>query len=137
MCRAVKFLFDDREWEMRFGQSQARLPIRDKDGQIQLCPWGRRPRERGKLPMGGVARLTHVRGERWEPYFPKPVRVMVKSFAVSDVAGNEHWFALTRGQFLHGLRAYSEQEMRIYLITLDSTPEEAEFEHWPRILAAP
>lgn len=137
MCRAVKFHFDEREWESRFGHSHAKLPVLDREQQILLRPWGRRPTERGKLPLGGIARLAHIHGNRWDKFFPKPVRVIVKSFCAVDVAGNEHWHVMTKGQFLQGLYARTEKEARFYLVVQDSPPEEAEYEVWPRILAAP
>lgn len=134
MVKAVRFHFDDREWEVRFGHPQAKLPVRDRTGNVVLKPWGRRPNEKGKLPLGGFARQTHLQGNRWDCYFPKSVRVMVKGFLVLDVADNEHWLIVTPGQFIHGICARYDAELRIYLVTHDSPPDMAEFEMWPKIM---
>ena len=137
MIRAVKYHFDERDWESRFSNPQSKLPVRDKQGQIVLKTWGRRPTDKGRLPLGSIARMAHFQSGRWNAYFPKSVRVMVKEFCVVDVAGNERWYGLPKGQFIHGICASYDAELRIYILSLDSPPEEAEFETWPRILSSP
>lgn len=137
MCRAVKFHFDEREWQVRFAQPKAQLPVRDRQASVILLPWGRRPTERGKLPVGGWARFTHLQGGRWDEYNPKPVRILVSGFAATDVTGAEQWFGIPRGQFIRGLAARMGEELRIYIVTLDASPQEAHFESWPRVLSAP
>ncbi len=137
MIRAVKYHFDECDWESRFSNPQSKLPVRDKQGQIVLKIWGRRPTDKGRLPLGSIARMAHYQSGRWDAYFPKSVRILVKGFCVADVAGNEHWMMLPKGQFIHGICASYDAELRIYVLSQDSPPEEAEFETWPRIVAAP
>ena len=137
MIRAVKYHFDERDWEVRFANPKAKLPVRDKQGQIVLKAWGRRPTDRGRLPLGSTARMAHYQTDRWSAYFPKSVRVMVKAFCVADVAGNEHWFGIQPGQFIHGICASYDAELRIYILSQDSPPEEAEYETWPRVVMRP
>lgn len=137
MCRAVKFRFDAREWKVHFGNPQAKLLIGSKSGQTRLSTWGRRPAERGELPIGACARLTQIHGGRWDKFLPKPVRIRADGFAANDVTGQEQWFAVMPGQSIQGLLALQANETRIYIVTLDSNPEEANFENWPRIIFAP
>ncbi len=137
MIRAVKYQFDDREWEVRFANPKAMLPVRDKLGNTVLKPWGRRPTDKGKLPLGSVAKLPHLQSGRWDSYFPKRVRILVKGFCVADVAGNEHWMMLPKGQYMQGICASYDAELRIYIVSQDSPPDMGEFESWPRVVAAP
>lgn len=137
MIRSVKYQFDDRQWEVRFPNPKAMLPVRDKLGNTVLKPWGRRPMDKGKLPLGSIAKLPHLQSGRWDSYFPKKVRILVNGFCVADVAGNEHWYQVMPGQFLQGVCATWDAELRIYIISQDTPPNLAEFESWPKILSAP
>jgi len=74
----------------------ATLPVRKKNGQIELIPWGRRSTQEGKLPMGGSARREAIHAGRWDRFKPKPVRLAISSFMVKDFEGNSHWYDLTR-----------------------------------------
>ena len=138
MSWAVRYLHGQAERLSRFQHRGAFLPVSARRGaQIVLMPWGRRPDEPGKLPKGGWAHLTHLQGGVWDQFGPKPVRLPVYEFAERDVTGREHWFMVTRGQFLQGCVATLERERRVYVVTLDCAPDVGEFERWPRLVIAP
>lgn len=138
MCRAVRFRFDEKDWEVAFANRDARLPVLLKTQEAVLMTWGRRPREKGSLPIGGWAKREHIHGERWAKYMPKAVKIPASAFREQDVVGNNHWFEVTRGKYLQGLIATGDQgERRLYVVTIEPPPDEVEFEQWPRVVTAP
>lgn len=138
MCRAVRFRFDERDWQVRFSQHNARLPLfNPRSKEIALFTWGRRPREISGLPNGGWARRVTIQSGRWDKFNPKPVRILLNAFMEMDVAGKEQWFEVTKGNFVQGLLATFEMEKRVYVVSLDTSLEETHFERWPRIIASP
>ncbi len=138
MCRAVRYRFAEKDWEVAFSNRDARLPMLLKSGESILMSWGRRPREKGSLPIGGWAKREHVQGGRWDKYLPKPVKIPASAFREQDVVGNHHWFEITRGKYLQGLIATDDQkDRRIYVVTIEPPPEEMEYEQWPRVVSVP
>jgi len=137
MCLAARFTFDEKDWQVRFTQATARLPVLTKTHDHYLMPWGRRKGEQLTLPMGGWARLTHIQGGRWDVFQPVPVKIPVSGFMEQDVMGNEQWHLVTAGQYLQGLMARANDEQRLYVVILESGPDETYFERWPRIVSRP
>jgi len=134
---AARFIHAGQDRHSRFEHGGARLPVSARQGaQIVLLPWGRRPGEQGALPVGGWARLTQIQAGLWDKFAPKPVKLPVLAFAERDVAGHQQWFAVTRGQYVQGCAVRVGNERRVYVVTLDCSPETTEFERWPRIVAA-
>lgn len=138
MCRAVRFRFDEKDWQVRFSQYNARLPLLNpRTKEVALLTWGRRPREASKLPNGGWARRVTIQSGRWDKFSPRPVRIVIAEFCETDVTGREQWFEVTKGNFVQGLLATFENQKRVYIVTLDTSLEEVHFERWPRIIASP
>lgn len=137
MARAVRFSFDCKDWEVHFTSEKARLPIQLRSGELELITWGRRRGERGKLPFGGWARFQQVQGDRWARHHPQSVRIAVQSFMEVDIGGNKQWFPLVAGQFIRGIVCRVDNEQRLYVVVMESSPDEAYFEQWPRIITAP
>lgn len=137
MCRAARYTFDCKDWEVSFTSPKARLPIQLRSGELELMGWGRRKGERGKLPLGGWARFQHVQSRRWDEYRPISVRIPIAAFMEVDVAGNRQWFNVIAGQFVRGVLCRIETEQRLYVVVMESGPDEAYFEQWPRIVTAP
>lgn len=54
-----------------------------------------------------------------------------------DVMGNEQWNQITAGNYLQGLIAQNNNQARLYVVCLDSGPDEIYYERWPRIVSAP
>ncbi len=137
MIRAVCYFYDDREWDSRFSQPHARIAVRNREGNVVLKPWGRRPMESGRLPIGSSARYAHIDTGKWDEYLPINVKIMATAFCVANVAGQAHWFPVTKGHYLHGICARWDAELRIYLVTQESPPDMGEYESWPRMQSAP
>jgi len=135
--RAARFTFDCKDREVHFTSEKAHLPIQLRSGELELMTWGRRKGEKGKLPAGGWARFSHVQSGRWAEHRPRSVRIAVQAFMEVDVAGSRQWFPLITGQFIRGVVCRLENEQRLYVVVMESGPDEAYFEQWPRIITAP
>ncbi|MDE2090295.1 MAG: hypothetical protein KGJ08_00140 [Gammaproteobacteria bacterium] len=132
MCVGVHYTLGSREMRVLFASSNAQLPVHTKDG-ITLMPWGRRPKQAGKLPLGGCAYLDGIHAGNWERFRPRGVRLWVRSFAEQDVEGRVHWHALTAGKWIKGLLAQEGAERRVYVVTLTPVLAETPYERWPCI----
>jgi hypothetical protein len=137
MCRAVRYQFEGEEYEPYFTSPLARLPVRMKNGQQLLVPWGRRPREQCTSPFGPGIRLSAIQSGLWDHLIPKPVKIVVQHFMESDVTGKPHWFQVTAGQYLQGMLIQQKQGYRVYIVQLDCNSSDICFEQWPRIVSAP
>ncbi len=137
MCRAARYSFDCKDWEVHFTSPKARLPVQLRSGELELMTWGRRKGERGNLPLGGWARFQQVQSGRWAAYRPRSVRIAVQAFMETDVAGNRQWFPIVAGQFIRGVLCRVDNEQRLYVVVMESGPDEAYFEQWPRLVTAP
>jgi hypothetical protein len=135
VCGGVYYLIDGQEVRTYFPNPKARLPVRKKDGGVELLPWGRRKEQAGNLPLGGWARLESIYEGRWDKWFPKAVKIQVSQFMEKDIEGNSHWFDITRGKFIQGLVARREQERRVYVVTVTPEMEDAVHPRWPRIVS--
>lgn len=133
MCLSVQYLHDGHKIETDFNNSKALLPVRTKNGDDQLLPWGRRKNQRGKLPLGGWANLEGIKAAKWDQFFPKPVQIHLLAFMERDIFDIPHWYPLVRGQWIQGLIAKEAEEVRVYIVTV--TPEDPQINHarWPRI----
>lgn len=130
MCVGVHYILGSREMRVLFSSKSAQLPVRTRDG-IKLLPWGRRPRQTGKLPLGGCAYLDSIHVGSWDRFSPKAVRLWVKSFAEMDVEGRTHWHEVTEGKWIKGLVATLGSERRVYVVTLTPILAETPYERWP------
>jgi len=135
MCGGVYFQHGDDVLRMYFPNPKAVLPIKKKDGDVILIPWGRRQSQLGNLPMGGWARLDSIYGGRWDKFFPIPVKIPVLSFMIKDFDGQPHWYDLNKGQYLQGLLAKDSNERRIYIVTIEPEVEDASIhDRWVRVV---
>ena len=135
MCGGVYYTHLGQDVRVYFPNPNARLPVRQKSGNVILLPWGRRREQGGRLPLGGWARLDAIYSGRWDRWFPVPVKIPVKSFMENDLEGRSHWFDLTRGQWIQGLVARDRHEQRVYVVTVVPEFDNAMHERWPRILS--
>ena len=131
MCGGVEYTHEDKKIRVYFPNPKAHLPVRTRNGSIQLVPWGRRKNQIGQLPVGGWARLESIEKGIWDHWFPKPVKIMIDQFMEKDIENNSHWFELTKGQCIQGLLARSEQETRVYVVTIVPEMPDAVHERWP------
>ena len=137
MCCAVEFLLGEKHYKPYFPHPFATLPVLQKNGEVTLLPWGRRQSQPGNLPLGGWARLESIKAQTWQKYFARPVKIPLLSFAEKDIEGKTHWFTLGTGQFVQGLIARYDEEVRVYIVTMTPTDKNAVYDRWPRILSTP
>lgn len=135
MCGGVYYRYKGQEIRVFFPNPKATLPVKTRDGDHLLLPWGRRPHQIGKLPLGGWARLDSVHAGRWDKWFPRPVKLHIQSFMEKDIENRSHWYELTKGQWVQGLVARYNQEQRLYVVTIEPEQEDAVHDRWPRILS--
>lgn len=135
MCGGVYYLIEGQEVRTYFPNPKARLPVRKRDGGIELLPWGRRKQQAGKLPLGGWARLESIYEGRWDKWFPTPVKLNISQFMEKDIEGSSHWYDLTPGKWVQGLVAHWNQERRVYVVTITPEMEDAVHDRWPRIIS--
>jgi hypothetical protein len=134
MCGGVYYTIEGQDIRVYFPNPKATLPVKMKKNRIELLPWGRRKDQAGILPLGGWARLDSIYAGRWDKWFPKPVKLPVKSFMEKDLEGHSHWFDLTKGQCIQGLIARDKHEQRLYVVTVTPELEDAVHNRWPRII---
>lgn len=134
MCGGVYYTIAGQDIRVYFPNPKATLPVKMKNKSIELLPWGRRKNQAGILPLGGWARLDSIYAGRWDKWFPKPVKLPVKSFMEKDLEGHSHWFDLTKGQCIQGLIARDQHEQRVYVVTVTPELEDAVHNRWPRIV---
>jgi hypothetical protein len=134
MCSGVYYRIGEEEVRCYFPNPKARLPVKKRGGGVELLPWGRRPDQAGRLPLGGWARLDAIYEGRWDRWSPRPVKLMVSQFMEKDIEGHNHWYDLTPGKWVQGLVAHWENERRVYVVTIIPELADAVHERWPRIL---
>lgn len=115
-----------------FADKTAQLPVSTKDG-VTLMPWGRRPRQTGKLPLGACAYRDAILAGNWDRYRPRAVRLWIKAFAENDVEGKPHWHEVTKGKWIKGCVVQEGNERRVYVVTITPTLAETPYERWPDI----
>jgi hypothetical protein len=137
MPEAVIFKYQNKIYTMHYVKAKATLPVKLKNGDIQLVTWGRREHENSEMPLGGWAKLDSIKKEknnRWHLYLPKAVQIPVEKFMEKDFEGRACWYEITKGKCIQGLLAHHEGEYRLYIVTID--PEDLLNCHyrWPHII---
>lgn len=118
-----------------FPNPKAVLPVKVRQQNNRLIPWGRRKEQDGRLPLGGWARLDSIYSGRWDRWFPLAVKIPVKAFMEKDIMGQSHWFDLPKGKWIQGLVAREAAEQRVYVVTIEPEMEDAVHDRWPRIIS--
>lgn len=136
MCGGIKFIYQAEELTLYFPNPRSLLPILTRDGEISLLPWGRREKQPGKLPLGGWARLTSIKQGIWDKYQAKPVKLAIKHFMEKDSQGVSHWFDLAEDEYIQGLVAQCNGELRAYVVTIEAEIEQQIHPRRPRIMKA-
>lgn len=136
MCGGVEYEFDGTGHKVYFPFPDAKLPVKKRDGSMELIGWGRRKEQPGHLPPSGWARLESVQAHKWDRWHPQPVKIIVDRFMEKDEQKTSHWFDLADGEFIQGLLASWDDERRLYVVTTEPPADQAGFKRWPRVLAA-
>lgn len=132
MCVAVCYANEKKTVITHFAQAKAMLLVQTKTTLNKLIPWGRRTSEVGRLPLGGWASLAAIEKGKWDYYLPKFVKISVNKFMEQDIESRSLWFDVTPGQWLQGLLLESEQEKRVYIVTLDLDILKTPYPRWPQ-----
>jgi hypothetical protein len=119
-----------------FPQPGARLPVRLRDGSVTWIAWGRRKNEvSGKFPNGGWARLNSIKSGKWKPWHPRPVLIAANQFMEQDYDNQSHCVPLNIRMAIQGLLAERDDEMRVYVATINTPHEYARIHDcWPRLV---
>lgn len=81
-----------------------------------------------------MVRITNMR-RRWDRDIPKPVKIPVLAFMEKDYGGTSHSYDLQKGQYIKGLVAKEGNERRLYVVTIEPDPEDAQIHNrWPRVV---
>jgi hypothetical protein len=136
MCGGVEYSHEGERHKVYFPYPDAQLPVRKRDGSIELVGWGRRKEQEGQLPPSGWARLESVRTHKWDRWNPRPVKIIVDRFMEKDEQKSSHWFDLGEDEFIQGLLATWNDEHRLYVVTVEPSIERPGFKRWPRVMAA-
>ena len=135
MCGGVEYSHHGEFIKAFFPNPKAALPVKTRAGSLSLIPWGRRDVQAGKLPKGGWARLESIHKGVWDKYRPIPVKIVVERFMEKDNQGTSHWFDLDKNSFIQGLLVKSENEQRVYVVTVSPDDKQAIHDRWPRIIS--
>ncbi len=133
MCQKVIYSDHNIIHRASYSDLKPQLPVYTKKGTSQLLPWGRHKFSTGQLPAARCTSLHEIYTGKWDEFFPKPVKIPLRSFLVKDIQHNLQWFHLTNDKWIQGLVARYNQEVRVYIVTLTPT-ESSQYYHWPRIL---
>jgi hypothetical protein len=137
MCEAIIYPMSGKIGKIYFSHSNAKLPVKCLNGEVEFITWGRREHEAGSLPIGGWANHKALRQGRWDKFFPINVKILAHEFMLKDLStGLSNWYSLNDTQFIHGIIARDGQEQRLYIVTIQR--ELSSFDGaWPRILTMP
>ncbi len=139
MPEAIIFNYDNKIHTMYFNHAKSMLPVKLKNGEIKLLPWGRREHDNSEMPLGGWARLPNIKNNKnsqWQMYLPKAVQIPILKFMEKNFEGKSCWYEIAKGQCLQGLLASQDNEYRLYVVTIE--PEDLTTGHyrWPHIIPA-
>ncbi len=115
-----------------FPQPRAQLPVRRKNGEPGWVVWGRRERENGRLPPGGLVPLAEIRAGEWDRYATRPVVIPASRYLVPDPGGRNRWVPLDPDTAIQGLVATRDAEQRVYVVTV--AEENVPGEEQPRLI---
>lgn len=135
MCHRVIYDFEGQQYTVSFKNPSAKLPILLRSGKLQLLPWGKREYNFGSFPVGSSVCLDDIKMGKFDAYFPKPVKVPIKAFLVSNHEGYFKWFHLPCDKWLQGMVIRQTKNIRLYLITLPPSYF-SEYPNWPRVFVS-
>lgn len=137
MCGGAKYTDKSgKDWTIYFPSPKAALPVLKRDGDVEWVAWGKRKEEPAECFVnGGWARLDSIKQGKWKRFHPQPVILPVQSFMEKDHDRKSHWIDVPEGQAIQGLVAHVDDQIRLYVVTMD-TPEEYQWVHdrWPRLV---
>lgn len=140
MPEAVIFHWQNKLHTIYFAHTKAMLPVKLKNGECKLIPWGRREAENSEMPLGGWARLVDLKNgqdDRWNMYSPKPVQIPVQKFMEKNFEGKSCWYEVNKNQCIQGVITHEENEYRVYIVTIDPKDLANCHYRWPHVVNIP
>ncbi|RZU45182.1 hypothetical protein EV700_1997 [Fluviicoccus keumensis] len=132
MCSAIEV----NDHIISFGDHKI-LPVLLRNGDVRWLRWGERHGVPSPWIAGPCARLDSIQAGKWDRYQPVPVKLPVRRYMERNARNKPYWVRLNEGEYLQGLAARVGDEVRVYVVTVD-TP--AAYRHvsdrWPRVIAA-
>ena len=136
MLQTVRFTHAGDEKIVNYTDTDAVLPVINKQGQSVLVVWGRRKAEPGNLPVGSIIKLSDFDTPKLSPFRYRPVRIAVLGFVMADIGGMPSNHLVTAGHYLHGVLLEKDGELRSYIVMIE--PElDSPFRLWPKIIINP
>ena len=135
MCIAIAYQQQQTSVTHYFSHLNASLPVCLKNNSgLQRVTWGRREVETGNLPEGGGVFLEDIHQGRWDEFFPQPVKLPLKRFAMITERQRVVWFELLSEHLIQGVIMRFNSEVRCYCVYLKTYQPNHPFSFWPRIL---
>lgn len=134
MCVAVAYEYNQVTVTQHFSHARACLPVKMKDGALKTIVWGRREIETGNLPEGSGLFLEDIRQGRWDEFFPQPVKLPVRRFAMLSAKQKLVWFELLAEHLMQGVVMHFNSERRCYCAYIKTYQPDHPFSFWPRLL---
>ncbi|WP_178124455.1 hypothetical protein [Spartinivicinus ruber] len=134
MCGGAEFVQNQERYRVFFPNPNAKLPVLQRDGSVVMVPWGRRENQPGSSPQGGWARLESIQRCAWQPFNPRPVKIVVTSFMEKDETEQSRWFPLEAHEIIQGLLATEGNIQRVYVVTEPHPESTHDSGRWPRVI---
>lgn len=132
MCQRVIYFLPTQKHLVSFNDFKARLPVLLQNGQVKPLLWGKKANYSNSLPTGSWLSLDSIKAGKWDKFFPKPVKLPIRSFSVLNNRGIEHWFDITAEKVIQGTVIKHEKDYYVYIVMLPI--QSGEYPHWPRLL---
>lgn len=133
MCQKIIYSYQKLLYHVACTDFKARLPVLKRNGESILVHWGRHKHDPSQLAISHCISLREIYDGKWDAFFPKPVKLPIKSFLVQDIHNDLQWFHLPSGKWIQGLLARFDRDSRVYIVTLPPS-ESGLYPLWPRIL---
>lgn len=135
MLDAVIYTYQGKRYEMYFSKNlNARLPVKLKNNQASLLPWGRHQKQAGELFLGSFVHLSVIYSGNLARYHPVSVKLPIERFMMLDYEHRRHWFDVMKGQYIQGLVVRQGSEQRVYAVVIEPDNEIDYYPIWPRLV---
>ncbi|GAB3257936.1 hypothetical protein [Chitinimonas naiadis] len=134
MCTAIEY----QGRQIWFREPNAKLPVVRKDGTVGWCRWGLSFQDHHVYFHNGPSIAEHVLGEEgWQLLSPKPVRLAVDRYLITDREGQEHWFSIDPRSAMRGILVKWKDDIRVYILTeRASSSRQSIRSQWPKFRKA-
>jgi len=134
MCSAIEY----QGRQIWFREPKVKLPVVRRDGTVGWCRWGLGFEESHVYFHNGPSVGEHQLQEPgWQQLQPKPVRLAVDRYMITDRQGKEQWFDIEPRSAMRGVLTTWQGELRVYILTeRASTSRQLIRSQWPKFRTA-